>query len=163
MKDIIVVAGGSSKRNLELASKFGPGQWNIKICQSSMDLRSASTEERIISILLLYPDEHETISALFDSNTINRTDCTAPVILISASPGDNDHLRSLHYEADEFLIEPISARELLRTIDGLSTRQNERREILAIGDIVLDRTSLTVTLRNAKLPLHPVQVRLLAS
>ena len=89
------------------------------------------------------------------------TACKAPVIFISASPGDNDHLRYSHYRADEFLIEPISASELLQTIHRLLTRQNERREILAIGDIVLDRTSLTATLRNAKLPLHPVQVRLL--
>jgi two-component system phosphate regulon response regulator PhoB len=83
------------------------------------------------------------------------------VIFVSSSPADNDRLRSLHYKADEFLIEPVSARDMREIIDGLSIRQGDRRKVLAIGDLTLDRTSLTVTLRSVKLRLHPIQVRIL--
>ena len=80
---------------------------------------------------------------------------------MGADQVDNERLRSLRYEGDEFLIELVSARDILEIIDGRSMRQGNRGKVLAIGDITLDRTSLTVSLRSVKLRLHPIQVRVL--
>ena len=161
MKDIIVVAGGDSKRNLELANKFDQEKHHVKICQSSEKFRSAIDEDNIISVLLLYPDGYELIKEIFDCDIIKDDGFLAPIIFISSSSVDNERLRSLNYKADEFLIEPVSARDILEIIGGLSISQVDRRKVLAIGDLTLDRTSLTVSLRSVKLRLHPIQVRVL--
>ena len=161
MNDVIVVAGGTNRRNLELAKKFENEQYRVKICRSLDDFRSASSADKIISILLLYPDEYGVIKEIFDYDMINGADYTVPIIFISSSPGDNNTLRTLHYEADEFLIEPISALDVLQVIDVFSMSQHDRSSVLSIGDLALDRISMTVTLRNTKLPLQPIQARIL--
>ena len=160
MNGVIVVAGGTNRRNLELANKFENEQYRVKICRSLSDFRSAYCERAISSILLLYPDEYGIISEIFDW-IIKGVDHTAPIIFVSSSSGDNDTLRTFHYEADEFLIEPVSALDVRQVIDGLSRGQHDRSSVLSIGDLALDRISMTVTLRNTKLPLRPIQARIL--
>ena len=67
------------------------------------------------------------------------------------------------YQADEFLIEPISVDEIVKIIDSSidSRLQSDKKHILTIGDLVLNNETLIVTWRNKKLPLYPQQVHLL--
>jgi two-component system phosphate regulon response regulator PhoB len=161
MQDIIVVAGGNSKRNLELANKFDQERYQVKICQSSDSFRNAISEDNVILVLLLYPDESDSIKEIFARDMIKGDGFLAAIIFVSSSSVDNERLRSLRYQADEFFIEPVSARDILEIIGALSVCQGDRRKSLTIGDITLDRTSLTVSLRSVKLRLHPIQVRVL--
>ena len=161
MQDIIVVAGGNSKRNLELASKFDQERYQVRICQSSESFSNTINEDNVIVVLLLYPDESDLIKEIFACDMIKGDSFLASIIFVSSSSVDNERLRSLRYRADEFLIEPVSARDILEILDGLSVRQGDRHKSLTIGDITLDRTSLTVSLRSVKLRLHPIQVRVL--
>jgi len=71
--------------------------------------------------------------------------------------------RSLHYQADEFLIEPISVEEIAKIIDDSidSRLRSDREHILSIDDLVLNKETLIVTWRNKKLPLYPLQVHIL--
>jgi DNA-binding response OmpR family regulator len=160
MNDVIVVAGGANRRNLELANKLENEQYRIKMCRSLSDFRSAYSEGAISSILLLYPDEYGIISEIFDPIIMNGGH-TAPIIFISSSLDDNNNLRTLRYEADEFLIEPVSTLDILQAIDGFSRGQHDLSSVLSIGDLALDRIAMTVTLRNTKLPLQPIQARIL--
>jgi two-component system phosphate regulon response regulator PhoB len=101
------------------------------------------------------------INQLFEKNKIpDVVGRRMPVVFISPSANENNMARSLHYQADEFLIEPISVEEIVKIIDDSidSRLRSDREHILAIGDLVLNRETLIVTWRNKKLPLHPLQV-----
>jgi DNA-binding response OmpR family regulator len=163
MKDVIVLAGGDSERGILLRDKLVIEQYNAKLCQSLAVFCATIDEEKIAAILLLYPDEFGIISDLFRKNVISGLAGKVRVVFISTSPTENDRARSLHYKADEFLIEPISTDEIAKIIDGSigSQLQSEREHVLAIGDLVLNKETLIVTWRNKKLPLYPLQVHIL--
>lgn len=163
MKEAIVVAGGDSERKFQLASKLNSDNYRVTICQSLVDLNKTTEEGKTHAILLLYPDASEFIDEFFASKIISGTTGKVPVVLISSSSAENSRARSLRYKADEFLIEPISPCEIMNLLNSSfgSLFRTESRDILAIGDLALDRTSMTATLRGVKLPLYPIQVRIL--
>ena len=163
MKDAIVVAGGNSARRFQLSNNFGPDKYHVIICQSLGEFNVTCGQEKLVAILLLYPDEFGIIGELFDRNVTPKFIGKIPVVFISSSSTENNHACSLYPNADEFLIEPVSPREVAEFMNELSGSAvtNDRRHVLTIGDLVLDRTSLTVTLRNVKLPLFPLQARIL--
>lgn len=163
MKDAIVVAGGDNERRFQLASKLRSDKYRVTVCQSLVDFNKTTEDEKIYSILLLYPDESEFVDEFFESKIISETTEKVLVVLVSSSATENNRARSLRYKADEFLIEPISPCEILNLVSRSfgSSFHSECQDILAIGDLVLDRTSLTATLRGVKLPLYPIQVRVL--
>ena len=164
MNDAVVIAGGNRERGLVLRDKLATKQYCAKFCQSFTDFCSTIIQSKIAVLLLLFPDEFGIINQLFEKNKISDVvGRRMPVVFISPSANENNMARSLHYQADEFLIEPISVEEIAKIIDDLidSRLRSDREHILATGDLVLNRETLIVTWRNKKLPLHPLQVRLL--
>jgi DNA-binding response OmpR family regulator len=163
MKDVVVIAGGNSERGLLLSDKLATKQYCAKFCQSFTDCCSTINQNKIAAILLLFPDEFGVINQLLGKNTIHDLMGEIPVVFISVSATENKKARSLHYQANEFLIEPISFDEIAKIIDASidSRLQSDREHVLAMGDLVLNKETLTVTWRNKNLPLHPQQVRLL--
>jgi two-component system phosphate regulon response regulator PhoB len=163
MKDVVVLAGGNSERGLLLRDKLATEQYCVKFCQSLKKFCATFNREKIAAILLLFPDEFGIISQLFEKNAISNLSGKIPVVFIPTSPTENNIARSLHYKADEFLIEPISTDEIYKIIDELidSSPQLDREHVLTIGDLLLNKETLTVTWRNKRLPLYPQQVRLL--
>ena len=163
MTDAIVVAGGDSVRRSKFGSELRVEQYEIRLCRSLEDFSKTLSERNVTVILLLYPDTGGFIDCLFASEIIIQISGIIPLVLISSSPLENNLARSIGYKADEFLIEPVSNLEIANLIHT-SLSSNKRKgdaEILKIGDLVLDRTSLAVTLRTVTLPLHPIQVRIL--
>ena len=163
MKDVVVIAGGNSERGLLLRDKLATEQYCAKFCQSLTDFCATINEWKIAAILLLFPDEFGIINELFEKNIMSDLAGETPVVFISTSSTENNKARSLRYQADEFLIEPISADEIAKIIDDSidSRLQSDREHVLTIGDLVLNKETLIVTWRNKKLPLYPLQVRLL--
>jgi DNA-binding response OmpR family regulator len=163
MKDVVVLVGGNSERGLLLRDKLAAEQYCAKFCQTLTDFCAAINEEKIVAILLLFPDEFGIISELFDKNIMSSIADKLRVVFISTSPTENNMARSLHYKADEFLIEPISTDEIAKIInDSIDSRlQSDREHVLAIGDLVLNKETLIVTWCNKKLPLYPLQVHIL--
>jgi DNA-binding response OmpR family regulator len=163
MKDAVVIAGGNSERGLLLSAKLATEQYCAKLCQSFVDFCSTINEEKIAAIFLLFPDEFGIISELFEKDIISDLAGKTPVVFISPSAAENNKARSLRYNADEFLIEPISTDEITKIIDDsiCAHLRSESEHILTVGDLALNKETLIVTWRNKKLPLHPLQVRLL--
>jgi DNA-binding NtrC family response regulator len=64
-----------------------------------------------------------------------------PVVFISVSATKNSMARSLRYQANEFLIEPISMDEIAKIIDDSidSRLRNDNNNVLMIGDLVLNK------------------------
>jgi DNA-binding response OmpR family regulator len=163
MKDVVVIAGGNSGRGLLLSDKLATKQYCAKFCQSFTDCYSTINQNKIATILLLFPDEFGVINQLFGQDTIHEIIGEIPVVFISASAIENNMARSLHYQANEFLIEPISVDEIAKIIDASidSRLQSDPEHVLTMGDLVLNKETLAVTWRNKNLPLYPQQVRLL--
>jgi two-component system phosphate regulon response regulator PhoB len=163
-KGVIVLAGGDSERSLLFRDKLASSQYNVRSCQSLTDFDATINEGRIAAILLLYPDEFGIIRELFANNIMSGLCDKIPVVLISTSSTENNRARSLHYKADEFLIEPISTDEIAKIIgDSISSRlqSDDDGHVLSIGDLILNRETLIVIWRNKKIPLYPLQVHIL--
>jgi len=163
MKDVVVLAGGNSERGLLLKDKLAAEQYCAKFCQSVTDFYSVIDQNKIAAILLLFPDEFGVVNQLLENNTMPDLANEIPVVFISTSAIENNMARALHYQADEFLIEPISVDEIGKIIDdSVNLRlRSDREHILAIGELVLNRETLIVTWRGKKLTLYPQQVHLL--
>jgi DNA-binding response OmpR family regulator len=163
MNDAVVIAGGNSERGLLLSDKLATVQYCAKFCQSFTDFCSTINQNKIAAILLSFPDEFGVVNQLFEKNTIPDVAGGIPVVFISTSATENNMARSLHYQADEFLIEPISVDEITKIIDDSieSRLRSDREHILSIDDLILNKETLIVTWRNKKLPLCPRQVHLL--
>jgi two-component system, OmpR family, phosphate regulon response regulator PhoB len=164
MKDVIVLAGGNRQRGLHLRDKLVAEKYCANFCESFTDLFSVVNQNKIVAILLLFPDEFGILNQLFEKNSTKPNIVgEIPVVFISTSATENNTARSLHYQADEFLIEPISVAEICKIVDNLidSRLQCDSEHVLVIGDIILNKETLIVTWRNKKLPLHPQQVHLL--
>jgi DNA-binding response OmpR family regulator len=162
MKDVVVLAGGNSERSLLITDKLAAEKYYAISCQSLTEFRLSINAKNLAAIILLFPDEFGMIKELCNNNMLPSFADGVPVIFISTSSEQNNRAR-LSYKADEFLIEPISISEVVKLIDdSIEYRlQMEPEHILAAGGLVLNRETLTVTLRNKKLPLHPLQVYIL--
>jgi DNA-binding response OmpR family regulator len=163
MKDVVVLAGGNTERGLLLRDKLAGQKYYARFCQSLTDFRATIDEGKIAAILLLFPDEFGIINELFEKNIMSDLASETRVVFISTSSTENNKARSLRYTTDEFLIEPVSTDEITKIIDDSigSQLQSDRKHVLTIGYLVLNKETLIVTWRNKKLPLYPLQVRLL--
>jgi DNA-binding response OmpR family regulator len=163
MKDAVVIAGGNRDRGVLLRDKLATEQYCAKFCQSFTDFCSTISQNKVAAIILLFPDEFRIIDQLFEKKTISDLVDEIPVVFISTSATENNMARSLRYQADEFLIEPISVGEIAKIVgESIDSRlQSGRKHLLAIGDLVLNKETLIVTWRNKKLLLYPQQVHLL--
>ena len=163
MSHTVIIAGGDFERRLRLSNNLDLKQYNVRLCGASKEINDLARDEKIVACILLYPVSHEVVGELFNRLSISSNRDKGKIIFVSSNPAENGRARSLRYQADEFLIEPVSPRELLDIIDqaARSSVPNEDGRVLAIGDLVLNRASLTVTLRNMKLRLFPTEARVL--
>jgi DNA-binding response OmpR family regulator len=163
MKDVVVLAGGNTERGLLLRDKLAGEKYYARFCRSLTDFRATIDEGKIAAILLLFPDEFGIVNELFEKNIMSDLVSKTRVVFISTSLTENNKARSLRYEADEFLIEPVSTDEISTIIEESTDShfQSDREHVLTIGDLALNKETLIVTWRNKKLPLYPLQVRLL--
>jgi len=163
MKNTVVIAGGNRERGLLLSEKLATQEYRVNFCQTLRDFSTAINEEKIAAILLLFPDQFGIVSELYEKKIISDLAGKTAVVFISTSPAENNKGRSLRYNADEFLIEPLSTDEITKIIDDsiCAHLRSENEHILKVGDLALNKETLVVTWRNKELPLHPLQVRLL--
>ena len=164
MKDVIIIAGGDSERKLQLKDKLKSTRYNIAVCESPEVFKRIIDEGNVVSVFLLYPDELGLVDGLVNTGVMSSLNGVITTLLISSSPLENSFARSLGYRADEFLIEPIADAELLEIINAVPLSlpvDASNPDVLVIGDLALHRVSATVTLRSARLPLPPLQVRIL--
>jgi hypothetical protein len=98
MKDMVVLAGGNSKRGRLLRDKLVAEQYCANFCESFSDFFSAVDQNKIAAILLLFPDEFGIVNQLFEKSTTTPNIVgEAPVVIISTSATENNTARSLHY------------------------------------------------------------------
>jgi two-component system phosphate regulon response regulator PhoB len=86
-----------------------------------------------------------------------------PVIMLTARGEEGDRVRGLATGADDYVVKPFSVPELLARIRALLRRAkpSETAELLAFGDIELDRSQHRVRRAGKALRLGPTEFRLL--
>lgn len=86
-----------------------------------------------------------------------------PVIMLTARDTLNDKITGLETGADDYLVKPFAIQELEARIHSMVRRHkgDVAREVLAIGDLVLDTATLKVTRNNQQLNLTPIMLKML--
>ena len=86
-----------------------------------------------------------------------------PIIMLTARGEETDRLRGLATGADDYITKPFSVPELLARIRALLRRASpgQAAEVLAVGDIELDRGMHRVRRAGGELHLGPTEFKLL--
>jgi two-component system, OmpR family, KDP operon response regulator KdpE len=90
----------------------------------------------------------------------------APVIVLSARTGEADKIAALDAGADDYLVKPFGAGELLARVRaqlrrGQQPRTTEGEPLVRFGDIVVDLVRRVVERQGETLHLTPIEYRLL--
>ena len=88
---------------------------------------------------------------------------TTPVIFLTASDAVEDRLRGLTIGGDDYLTKPFSVEELVARVQVILHRVGKGADpqVLTSGDLELNDTAHTVTLRGADVVLSPTEYKLL--
>jgi two-component system KDP operon response regulator KdpE len=90
---------------------------------------------------------------------------TAPVIVLSARSAEADKIEALDAGADDYLVKPFGAGELLARVRAQLRRHQRRSDdgetVIRFGDIQLDLARRTVERAAEPLHLTPIEYRLL--
>lgn len=86
-----------------------------------------------------------------------------PIIMLTARGEEGDRIRGFSNGADDYVVKPFSVPELMARAKALLRRSAPSRvsEILAVGDISLDREAHRVTRSSREISLGPTEYRLL--
>lgn len=86
-----------------------------------------------------------------------------PVIMLTARAEEEDRLRGFEKGADDYVTKPFSMKELVARIHAVLRRTNPETatNIIAFGDIALDRETMRVTRAGQAVELGPTEFRLL--
>lgn len=86
-----------------------------------------------------------------------------PIVMLTARGEEADRIRGFSNGADDYVVKPFSVPELMARIKALLRRSAPNRvsEILAVGDISLDREAHRVTRSTREISLGPTEYRLL--
>ncbi|MHC1783217.1 MAG: response regulator transcription factor [Anaerolineaceae bacterium] len=96
---------------------------------------------------------------------IFREDHETPVMIITAREEETDAVLGLDLGADDYIIKPFRMRELLARIKAILRRSGDKTmeagQVIRVGDVVLDQSSHTVTVKEKSVLLTPIEFDLL--
>lgn len=88
-----------------------------------------------------------------------------PVLMLTARREEADRVRGLSLGADDYLVKPFSPQELVLRVRNILRRTRataaDRRNILRLGHIAIDRDAHTVAVHDAPLDLTATEYKLL--
>jgi DNA-binding response OmpR family regulator len=94
-----------------------------------------------------------------------RAQTTTPIVMLTARDEEPDRVVGLELGADDYVTKPFSLRELSARVRAVLRRvesPTEEAEVLTLGDVVLVRESLEVTVAGGPVELTAKEFRLLA-
>ncbi len=93
-----------------------------------------------------------------------RTRSTTPIVMLTARDEEADRLAGLGAGADDYIGKPFSPRELVARMKAVLRRAGPHAEeqLLALGDVVLQRDAREVAVDGEKVELRPKEFDLLA-
>ncbi len=92
--------------------------------------------------------------------------CEVPVIMLTARTGELERVRGLKSGADDYVVKPFGAQELIARVHALLRRSGqgaEQRELYADGRVTVDFAAREVICDGHEVSLTPLEFRLLAT
>lgn len=97
-----------------------------------------------------------------------RRDSNIPIILLSAKSRDNDKIQGLDYGADDYITKPFNPLEVVARVKAqirreyrLTENDDIEKELIQIGDIILDRFNVKVKFKGEELELTSIEYKIL--
>jgi len=84
-----------------------------------------------------------------------------PIIFLTAMQSITDKVKGLRLGAEDYIVKPFEALELLARIEVVLRRNHKVEGILSYGDIEIDVMSHSATRNNAPMPLTPKEFEVL--
>lgn len=87
-----------------------------------------------------------------------------PIIMVTAKADEIDRVVGLEVGADDYLVKPVSTRELLLRIKALLRRSRphlQEEQVLSLGTLTIDSSRLKVTVRDQEVNLTSTEFKLL--
>lgn len=106
----------------------------------------------------------ELVARVRDADGIaTRVDPRTPVVLLTGRGAEMDRVRGFERGADDYIVKPFSYAELRLRIHGLLRRTDRRPEagLTRVGELVVDPSRRTVTVRGARVALTQKEYALL--
>jgi DNA-binding response OmpR family regulator len=86
-----------------------------------------------------------------------------PIIFLTAKTDETDRIVGLEIGADDYITKPFSTRELVARVKAV-LRRSERPlppDVISIGELEIDGSSMTLTVRGQQVPTTATEFRLL--
>ncbi len=87
-----------------------------------------------------------------------------PIIMLTAKGEEADRVKGLETGADDYMSKPFSPRELIARVKAVLRRSGDSRkqeEIVAIGSLVINKDTFSVSKNNKRIELSATEFRLL--
>ncbi len=121
---LVVEDDAAIRRGLSDALKFGG--YEVRECADGREglqtALAADVDLVLLDVVLPGADGFEILAAL------RRTKPSVPVIMVTARGGESDRVRGLEDGADDYVVKPFSARELLARVEAVLRRSASRPE-----------------------------------
>jgi DNA-binding response OmpR family regulator len=100
----------------------------------------------------------------FDVCRALRAHSDVPILMLTARDEEPDRIVGLEVGADDYITKPFSPRELVARMKAVLRRSepHDRRDVLSLGDVVVDRESHDVTVDGKPVDLTAKEFDLLA-
>ena len=87
-----------------------------------------------------------------------------PIVMLTARAEESDRLLGLDAGADDYVVKPFSPRELVARVRAVLRRSGaETVDVIALGDLTLDKGRLTVSRGRERVELTATEFELLAT
>ena len=137
--------------------------YKVRVTASGEDVAALLDEEPADLVLLdwMLPD----ISGIEVCRAMRARPKTrnVPVIMLTARGEESERVRGLATGADDYVVKPFSVPELMARIRAILRRSNPEamKDVLAMGDLSLDRVTRRVMRGPRSVNLSPTEFRLL--
>jgi two-component system phosphate regulon response regulator PhoB len=158
-KNILVVEDERPIREM-IAFNLGRAGYTVQQAPDGRAARAAIADRFPDLVLMdwMLPD----ISGLELTRQLKRDQQTReiPVIMVTARSEEDDRVTGLDGGADDYIVKPFSARELVARIRAVLRRGGDD-ETLTAGELALDPASHQVSVGESEISLGPTEYRLL--
>lgn len=118
--------------------------------------KDANYDLILLDVMLPKMDGFSVLQAL------RKEQVSTPIIMLTAKTEIDDKVQGLEYGADDYIGKPFDNKELLaRVASALRRRTQPFLDKLAFGDLILNKSDLTVSAKNKSFPLSAKEFQIL--
>lgn len=139
--------------------------YRVSTAANGLEALQAAREEQpalvVLDLMLPELSGFEVLERIRNDKSLADT----PVLMLTARREEPDRVQGLSLGADDYLVKPFSPQELVLRVRNIlrrtKTKSAERRNIITIGDVEIDKDAHAVTLKGGPVELTATEYKLL--